>query len=186
VTGSVAPEKMADNSISNGSRGPRPVGLRMVALFEGAKGGLVLVTGLGLLAFVHRDLHNAAEEIVRHLHLNPARHYPRIFLDAAARVTDTQLWLLAFAAFLYVVVRFVEAIGLWHRKRWAAWFGALSGGVYIPVELFEVVHRLSWAKLTVLSVNLAIVAYLGHALTIARRPPGKSSLPSAPRPSGKM
>jgi uncharacterized membrane protein (DUF2068 family) len=96
--------------------------------------------------------------------LNPAHHYPRIFLDAAVRVNDTQLWLLALSAFLYAVVRFIEAFGLWHRKRWAAWFGVLSGGIYIPVELFEVARGLSWAKLTVLSVNLAIVAYLSYAL----------------------
>ena len=158
-------------------------GLRVVAVFEGAKGGLVLITGFGLLAFIHRGLHNAAEEVVRHLHLNPARHYPRIFLDAAARVNDTQLWLLALAAFLYAVVRFIEAFGLWRRKRWAAWFGVLSGGVYIPVELFEVAHRLSWAKLAVLTVNLAIVAYLGYELTTHGRSPRNPSLPSAPRPS---
>jgi uncharacterized membrane protein (DUF2068 family) len=157
----------------------------VVAVFEGAKGGLVLITGFGLLAFIHRDLHSAAEEIVRHFHLNPARHYPRIFLDAAARVTDTQLWLLALSAFLYAVVRFVEAFGLWHRKLWAAWFGVLSGGIYVPMELFEMAHGFSWVKLTVLSVNLAIVAYLGYALTIHGRPPRNPSLPSAPRPSRK-
>ncbi len=142
----------------------------MVAVFEGVKGGLVLVTGLGLLAFLHRDLHGAAEEVVRHFHLNPAHHYPRIFLDAAARVNDTQLWLLALSALLYAVVRFIEAFGLWRRKRWAEWFGVLSGGIYVPVELLEVVHRLSWAGLTVLSVNLAIVAYLGYSLVIHGRP----------------
>jgi len=136
----------------------------MVAVFEGAKGGLVLITGFGLLAFIHRDLHNAAEEVVRHFHLNPAHHYPRIFLDAAVRVNDTQLWLLALSAFLYAVVRFIEAFGLWHRKRWAAWFGVLSGGIYIPVELFVVAHGLSLAKLTILTVNTAIVIYLGYAL----------------------
>ena len=143
----------------------------MVAVFEGAKGGLVLVTGLGLLAFIHRGLHIAAEEVVRHLHLNPARHYPRIFLDAAARVTDTQLWILAVSAFLYVVVRFIEAFGLWHRKLWAQWFGALSGGIYIPMELFEVTRAISWAKVAVLSVNSAIVAYLVYTLTTSRRSP---------------
>jgi uncharacterized membrane protein (DUF2068 family) len=163
----------------------RQRGLRVVAVFEGAKGGLVLVTGFGLLAYTHRGLHNAAEEIVRHLHLNPARHYPHIFLDTAARVTDTQLWLLALSAFLYAVIRFIEAFGLWHRKRWAAWFGVLSGGVYVPVELFEVAHRLSWVKLGVLSVNLAIVAYLGYELTIHGRPPRNPSLPRSPRPSIK-
>lgn len=163
----------------------RPHGLRVVAVFEGAKGGLVLVTGFGLLAFIHRDLHSAAEELVRHLHLNPARHYPRIFLDAASRVTDTQLWLLAFSAFLYAVIRFIEAFGLWRRKLWAAWFGVLSGGVYLPVELFEVAHRPSWAKLTVLTVNLAVVAYLIYELTTHRRPPRNPSLPRSPRPSRK-
>jgi uncharacterized membrane protein (DUF2068 family) len=164
---------------------PRQGGLRVVAVFEGAKGGLVLITGFGLLAFIHRDLHNAAEEVVRHLHLNPARHYPRIFLDAAARVTDTQLWLLALAAFLYAVVRFIEAFGLWHRKRWAAWFGVLSGGVYIPVELIGVARRLSWVKVGILSVNLAIVAYLVYELTIHGRPPRNPSLPRFPRRSRK-
>ena len=163
----------------------RQAGLRVVAVFEGAKGGLVLITGLGLLAFIHRDLHNAAEEIVRHLHWNPARHYPRVFLDAAAHVTDTQLLLLALSAFLYSVVRFIEAFGLWRRKQWAAWFGVLSGGIYIPVELFEVAHRVSWAKLTVLSVNLAVVAYLGYALMSHGRPPRNPSLPTAPHPSRK-
>jgi uncharacterized membrane protein (DUF2068 family) len=144
-------------------------GLRVVAIFEGAKGGLVLITGFGLLAFIHQGLHNAAEELVRHIHLNPARHYPRIFLDAAARVTDTQLWLLALSAFLYVVVRFIEAFGLWHRKRWAEWFGALSGGIYIPVELFELARGYSWVKLTVLAFNMAIVAYLGYELFASGR-----------------
>lgn len=167
------------------AEGIRDRGLRVVAVFEGAKGGLVLVTGFGLLAFIHRDLHSAAEEIVRHLHMNPARHYPRIFLDAASRVTDNQLWVLAFSAFLYALIRLIEAFGLWRRKLWAAWFGVLSGGVYIPVELYEVVHRLSWARLAVLSVNLAIVAYLGYALTIAGQPPRNPSLPSSPRPSRK-
>ncbi|HEX8043484.1 DUF2127 domain-containing protein [Candidatus Deferrimicrobium sp.] len=162
-----------------------PGGLRVVAVFEGAKGGLVLVTGMGLLAFIHRDLLNAAEEVVRTFHLNPARHYPHIFLDAASRVTDTQLWLLALSALLYAVVRFIEAFGLWHRKLWAQWFGVLSGGIYIPVELFEVVHRLSWAKLTILSANLAIVAYLGYSLTIHGRPPRNPSLPSTPCSSRK-
>jgi len=164
----------------------RQHGLRVVAVFEGAKGGLILITGFGLLAFIHRDLHNAAEVLVRHLHLNPARHYPRIFLDAAARVTDTQLWLLALSAFLYAVVRFIEAFGLWHRKRWAAWFGVLSGGVYLPVELFELAYRLSWVKLGILSVNLAIVAYLVYELTTHGRPPRNPSLPRSPRPSRKM
>jgi uncharacterized membrane protein (DUF2068 family) len=152
--------------MQNGGRTKNPGfdGLRLVALFEGAKGALILVTGFGLLSLVHRDIHAAAEEIVRHFHLNPARHYPRIFLDAAGRVTDARLWLLALSAFLYAVVRFIEAFGLWRRKTWAEWFGVLSGSIYIPIEIMSLSHGLTWARLTLLSVNFAIVSYLGYAL----------------------
>jgi uncharacterized membrane protein (DUF2068 family) len=71
------------------------------------------------------------------------------------------------------------------RKRWAAWFGVLSGGVYIPVKLFEVAHRLSLVKLGVRSVNLAIVAYLGYELTTHGRSPRNPSLPRSQRRSRK-
>lgn len=174
-----------DRSNDGDITSPRPGGLRFVALFEGAKGGLVLLTGFGILAFIHRDLHNAAEEIVRHFHLNPAHHYPRIFLDAVDRVGDAQLWLLALSAFLYAVVRFIEAYGLWHRRLWAAWFGVLSGGVYIPVELLEVARRHSLTRMTLLAINLAIVAFLVRSLTVSGRPPRNPSLPSSPPPSRK-
>ena len=53
-------------------------GVRAVGVFEAAKGVVVLIAGLGLLSLVHRDAQHAAETIVRHLHLNPARHYPRV------------------------------------------------------------------------------------------------------------
>lgn len=144
------------------SKKKRPSGrtIQIVALFEGAKGALVLLTGFGLLALIHRDVHQVAEQLVRHLHFNPARHYPRIFLDAADRVTDMQLWSMAFAALFYSGVRFAEAAGLWLRRRWAEWFGFLSGAMYVPLELYEVIRETTWPRVTVLAVNLAIVLYL--------------------------
>jgi hypothetical protein len=65
------------------------------------KGALVLAVGFGLLAFIHKDLHLAAEQLVRHIHLNPARHYPQIFIDAANHMTDSRLLAMAVAALLY-------------------------------------------------------------------------------------
>jgi len=135
-------------------------GLHIVALFEGAKGLLVLLAGFELLSFIHRDIHAAAMRLVEHLHLNPASHYPRIFLDLSERIHDTQLWGLATAAALYSAVRMIEAVGLWLRKGWAEWFAVLTGGMYIPIELFEVARSASWPRVTVLVVNLGVVSYL--------------------------
>jgi len=145
---------------------PSVGGLRIVALLEGAKGALVLLTGFGLLALIHRDLHAAAEQLVRHFHINPASHYPRIFIDLSDRLTDMKLWAMAIGAMLYAVIRFAEAVGLWLQRRWAEWFGLLTGGMYVPVEVYEVVRGVTWTKVTVLVVNAAVVAYL--LLTVSR------------------
>ena len=145
---------------------PSVGGLRVVALFEGAKGALVLLTGFGLLALIHRDLHAAADQLVRHFHINPASHYPRIFIDLSDRLTDMKLWAMAIGAMLYAVIRFAEAVGLWLQRRWAEWFGLLTGGMYVPVEVYEVVRGVTWTKVTVLVVNAAVVAYL--LLTVSR------------------
>ncbi len=150
----------------------RQKGLHMVALFEAAKGALVLLTGCGILLLIHTNLHLAAEELVREIHLNPSSHYPRIFIDAASHLTNTRLWALAVSALCYATIRFVEAVALWRARVWAEWFGLLSGAVYLPVELFEVSRRVTWPRLTVLTVNLIIVAYLGSLLYAERQRKG--------------
>ncbi len=138
-------------------------GLQIVAIFEAAKGLLVLLVGFGLLAFVHKDLHSAAEQLVRHFHLNPASHYPEIFIDAVQK-TDRHLWAMAFSALLYSVVRVVEAYGLWHQRQWAQWFGLLTGAMYIPMEVFGIIRVMTWPRVTVFVINAGIVGYLAYVL----------------------
>lgn len=140
-------------------------GLRTVALLEACKGVIVLIVGFGLLSFIGRDAEDLAERLVNRLHLNPAHHYPMVFIQAMAGVTDARLWLFAGLAALYSTVRFVEAYGLWHARRWAEWFAALSGAVYIPIEIYELVHRASWLKFWALVINLIIVGYMVWLLT---------------------
>lgn len=142
------------------ARKPHARGLHIVALFEGAKGLLVLLVGFELLSFIHKDIHEAAMRLVEHIHLNPASHYPRVFLDLTERIDDAKLWGMALAAAMYSVVRMVEAVGLWLRKSWAEWFAVLTGSMYIPVEVFEVFRSATWPRITVLIVNLGVVSYL--------------------------
>jgi uncharacterized membrane protein (DUF2068 family) len=145
-------------------------GLRTVAAYEASKGFLVMAAGLGLLSLVHHDVQRAAESVVRHLHLNPARHYPRVFIEAATRVTDTRLWLLASGAFAYAVVRGVEAYGLWRARTWAEWFAILSGGIYLPFEIYALIHHSTAMKAVVLLINVAVVGYVSYVRLV--RPSG--------------
>jgi uncharacterized membrane protein (DUF2068 family) len=145
-------------------RNPLLTGMRTVALLEAVKGAVVLLAGLGLLALVHRDVQAIAERLVRLSHLDPAARYPRIFLDAARQVTDVRLWLFAAAAGLYSLVRGIEAYGLWYERRWAEWFALISAGLYVPIEIYELLVHASWLKAAILGTNVLIVAYIAYAL----------------------
>jgi uncharacterized membrane protein (DUF2068 family) len=142
---------------------------RTIALLEGAKGALVLLAGLGLLELLHRDVQAVAEALVRDAHLNPASHIPRIFIEASGKVDDHRLVLLALGALTYAIVRLAEAFGLWHEQAWAQWFGALSGGLYLPFEVRLLVRRFTVLRLFVLTCNLAIVGYLVWRILLRRR-----------------
>lgn len=138
--------------------------LRTVALLEAAKGSLVLLAGIGALSFIHHDAQRFAEQLVGHLHLNPASGYPRIFLEYAAKVTDSRLGTLAALAAAYALVRFIEAYGVWRERRWAEWFAAVSGGIYIPFEIYNLFHGDAWLSLGALSLNVVVVGLVIKAL----------------------
>ena len=46
------------------------------------------------------------------------------------------------------------------ERKWAEWFGVVTGGMYIPVEIYEVTRGASWPKITLLAVNIGVVTYL--------------------------
>ena len=138
-----------------------PLGLRAVAVIEFAKGVVVLLAGLGLLSLIHRNVQAVAEEIVRSLHMDPAHRYPRIFIDAARKFTDGDLWSDCLMALMYAVVKFVEGYGLWHERLWAEWFAIVTTGLYMPKEIYLLVERPTWVHLLVLLANVIIIVCLG-------------------------
>ena len=155
-------------------------GVRLIAVFEALKGTLVLIAGFGLLSLVHHDLQATAERLVRQSHLNPARHYPRIFIEAASHTSDSRLRTLAALAFLYAVIRLIEAYGLWRMRVWAEWFAIIAGSIYLPLEVYEIFKRVTWTRAIVLLINLFIVAYLARVRLLSRdRQIGAASGPPA-------
>jgi len=147
----------------------RASGIRLVAALEAGKGLLVVLAGFGLLTLVHKDLEDVAETLVLRLHLDPDGRLPHVFLDLVSRAADIQVWTLALLAFGYAAMRLIEAFGLWHRARWAEWFAVASGGIYIPLEIYELAKGLNWYKVAALVINIAIVAYMAWMLLDERR-----------------
>ena len=148
---------------------PKNRALRGVAAFEAFKGITVLLAATGLLGLMHRDLHASAAKFIEHLHLNPASHYPSIFIDAAGSLAGPRILLLALGAALYATIRLVEAYGLFRRREWAEWLAAVSGSIYIPAEIYGFMRTQSALGIALLILNVSVVAIVARSLVRRRR-----------------
>ncbi|MBS1872468.1 MAG: DUF2127 domain-containing protein [Acidobacteria bacterium] len=144
--------------------------LRTIAGFEAFKGAMVLAAGFGVLTLLHKDVNEVANHMVHVLHLRPEGHLSEIFLRAADKVTDAKLWAAAGGALAYSTVRFVEAYGLWNARVWAEWFALLSGAMYLPWEIVELIAKPTPIRALVFASNLAIVVYMAYVRWRASRP----------------
>jgi uncharacterized membrane protein (DUF2068 family) len=135
-------------------------GVRTVATVEFTKGIIVVLAGLGVFSMRHKDIWGVAESFLEFFHVNPHRHYVGIFIDLVYRVSDVRLWKIAVVAAIYVILRFVEAYGLWYICAWAEWMAFASGTVYIPFEAADLFRRPNWFRVLIIAVNLLIVLYM--------------------------
>jgi uncharacterized membrane protein (DUF2068 family) len=67
------------------------------------------------------------------------------------------------ALLLYGVLEGIEAVGLWYAKRWAEYLTFIATALLLPLEVYEIVHRVSALKVIGFAINLAIVFYLVYA-----------------------
>jgi uncharacterized membrane protein (DUF2068 family) len=142
--------------------------LRGVATFEMAKGLLVLLAACGVVFLVGRDPWDIADGLLRLLHISPDHHFAQVFLDWADTLTDSKLWAVAGVAGAYSVLRFTEAYGLWYARAWAEWIALVSGAIYLPFEIYKLMHAQSALHITIFVVNVAIVVYMAYLLKTGR------------------
>lgn len=60
----------------------------------------------------------------------------------------------------YAIIEGVEAVGLWLMKRWAEYLTLIVTASLLPLEVYELIHKLSPFKVLALVINIAIVIYL--------------------------
>ncbi len=147
----------------------RNFGLRGIAIFEALKGLAALAIAIWVLTLLHKDMVRVAERMLEALHIGLDRHFAQRILRAAGRITDKNLWMFISVIVVYTSVRFTEAVGLWLEKEWAEWFALLSGALYMPYEIFELLRHATVLKWGIFGTNLMIVVYMAWLLNDSRK-----------------
>jgi len=132
----------------------------LIALFKLTKGVLLLIVGFGVHRLLHRDVAETVAHWVDILRVDPDNRYIHRLLAHILAVTPAQLRAASVGTFIYAGLLLTEGFGLLLRKRWAEYFTIITTAGLIPLEVYEIVHRVTISKIAIFVINVAIVAYL--------------------------
>ena len=132
--------------------------------------GLLFVT-LAIVAYTLSDNDLPAEykDLLHHLRLNPERKF---WMDVAAQIghlTKARVLWAAAGTLVYSLFSLVEGVGLMFRISWAGWMAIGESAFFIPIEVYELVHRRvpdrprpghTVTVVIILALNILIVWYL--------------------------
>jgi uncharacterized membrane protein (DUF2068 family) len=124
------------------------------------KGLLLLLLALGVYSLSDENLPLEFRQLLRLLHVDPEKKF---FADLAARlghVTPTNILWVAGGTVCYSLFSLVEGVGLMFRVRWAGWLAIGESAFFVPIEVYELIHRFSFTVLAILILNIGILWYL--------------------------
>ncbi len=163
--------------------------LRVLAVERFGRGLLLLILAYGVLYF--ESARTSIQDTFAKA-IPAAKPLARVFnydLDASPTVERLRhlldskqhtLTLVAVALLAYAALQLLEGVGLFLLKRWGEYVAVVGTSAFIPLEVYELTHKITVLKVLALLVNVVAVVYLvsskrlfgvrgGHAAFVAER-----------------
>jgi uncharacterized membrane protein (DUF2068 family) len=132
--------------------------------------GLLFVT-LAIVAYTLSDNDLPAEyrNLLHYLRLNPERKFWADLAVQVGQLTEAKVLWAAAGTLIYSLFSLVEGVGLIFRVSWAGWLAIGESAFFIPIEIYELVHRTGPDRshagnpvtvVIILAINIIIVWYL--------------------------
>jgi len=134
--------------------------LLLIALYKSAHALLFIAIGVGALRLLHKDVGDSLALLADHLRFNPEARIVHFILEKASLVNDPLLKRIGVAAFSYAGLTLAEGIGLYLEKAWGEYLTLLITASFLPWEVFEVLRRLTWVRMSLLAINILVFFYL--------------------------
>jgi uncharacterized membrane protein (DUF2068 family) len=144
-------------------------GLMLIAAFKLLKGFVLLAVAIGALQLLHRNVAGVVDQWVNAFRVDPHNHYILWLLTKLSKVDDRKLRELSVGTFIYAAIFLTEGTGLALHKRWAEYFTIITTSSFLPLEVYEIIHHATIAKVVALAINIAVVVYLMRELRRYRK-----------------
>jgi len=143
---------------------PHHTGMAAIAVFKMVKGTLLLLVGFGLLELMHADIATLFSLFLEFLHLNADTRLVHALVLKVDALQPHSVLMAGLVSLGYAALLLAEGIGLWLELPWAAYMTVVSTSALIPLEVYELIERISFTRIGLLAVNLLIVLYLVRQL----------------------
>lgn len=134
--------------------------LYLIAVFKLFKGLVLFAVGIGALRLLNKGVATEVYRWVNAFRVDPSNYYVQRLLVRFSILDEKKLRELSVGTFFYSALLLTEGTGLLLRKHWAEYFTMIVTSSFIPLEVYELVRRATFAKGIVLALNVAVVAYL--------------------------
>lgn len=124
------------------------------------KGLLLLLLGLGVYSLSDNNLPVEFRNLLVFFHLDPEKKFFVELAQRLAQITPNSVLVVAAGTIFYSIFSLVEGVGLVFRVSWAGWMAIGESIFFIPIEIYDLVHKFRWKVIVILAVNILIVWYL--------------------------
>jgi len=132
----------------------------LIAAYKLVQALLFAAIGVGALRLLHQDVGDLLSQLADHLRFNPESRFVNFVLDKASLLNDPLLMRIGAAAFCYAGLGLLEGIGLYLEKVWAEYLTLVITASFLPLEIFEVIRKLTYFRVSLLVVNALVLVYL--------------------------
>jgi uncharacterized membrane protein (DUF2068 family) len=143
--------------------------LILIAVYKSLQALLFVALGIGAFRLLHKDIGDVLDSFREALHFSPESRLVNFLLDKASLIDDPMLRRIGALAFSYAALSFAEGIGLYLEKAWGELLTLIITASFLPWEIFEVFHHLTWLRVGLLIINTLVFLYLLKVVSSRRK-----------------
>jgi uncharacterized membrane protein (DUF2068 family) len=146
--------------MQKGGAHPHNQWLVLIGAVKLLKAVVLIALGFGAFRLLHRDLVDTVFHWVIDMRFDPEGRLVSLILEKVAGISPHRLRQIGIGIFCYAAMDVVEGTGLVLEKWWAEYLTLIVTASFLPWELFEIVRRVTTAKIVIALLNLLVVIYL--------------------------
>ncbi|MEO5590155.1 MAG: DUF2127 domain-containing protein [Gemmatimonadaceae bacterium] len=138
--------------------------IEVIAIFKFIKAAGLIAIDFGVIKLLQPATADRIQAWI--LALSDSAQHPLVqrLLVQVLSYSPRRIQAVGVVALVFATLYIIEGIGLWHQSRWAEYLTITATSLFIPLEVYELIERVTVPRAGALIINLVAVAYLVYRL----------------------